>query len=327
MANEEIMETMGFLERLFVAERPKALLAFAKKRGLTTGRIMAADGEYYIAAKYAMQLYCYADMIGQPDEALSESYQVLSLLLTLERIKQDTWGYGEKLHFDLTQEGITITRVELFAFAAQNGNWKSNRQKKTLMVGNQMALAFHGADLLTRMVSLPGVDAIPGTEIPAALSEKFNACWGISIQESMESLARSFIPAYIRKEGAAERVEQMLTRLRTLGDFYIAPVSERDRLPQGLANHVCNTILWLTQIMRPQTEAQVGRIVLCGILHKLYLSVNFTPVYKTVKRYCPEGDRSEPNGRKFVMETVVQYEENDRIPIGPGLKTLHMALD
>lgn len=339
-------ESMGNMESVFGgSERVAEMIDFAKGMGIADGIVMDVNHQPHPAAEYAIHLYGNATRIADVIEAsnteqynnLVESYQIVSIMLAMEKMRywqtrNDNWGFGAAMRYELAQKNIQINRAEWYAFYAQKGDWETNKSKNSLMSGNVMAVAFHCADLYSRLYSLTGKQAMNNHEdMPQDTRQLYDSIWENAKEGSpraiIEGLVRAFVPACIGEDAMATHVEPMLNWMAN-GDFYNAPASTKYHLayPGGLAIHTCNVIWYQVQIQKPRTAAELGKIILSAVCHD-FCKVNFyKPTYRNVKVYADNGSKQEPDGRRFDWNSIMQYEVNDQLPLGHGFKSMHMAL-
>lgn len=297
---QENKDAMSFLELTYMTQRSKTLLDYAKKTGLEKATITLANGQVHAASAYAQHLYCAAHEIGNPDDRMNESYQIVTLLIVMEDIMQNNWHYGTQLLYRLRSEGFQLKRTEVAAFLAQEGSFESNRDKYALMENNPMAVSMYCGRLKALYNSLPGLtrgitagNGEPMHEFLTAREE--------SALETIEKLTKEFIPAFIGAENEP-KLEKFLIWLRST-DYYSAPASTHGArsVPGGLAEQKVDIIYNTARLFLPATKAQIGEIVMAALLCDLHKIHVFHP--------------DEDGGYYF----------HDEMPFGHGRKSLYMA--
>lgn len=318
------------------SERVCKVINFAKEMGIADGIVLDVNGNPHPAAEYAIHLYCNAVQIAnsetmtQMEQDVSECFQIVSILLALEKIRKDNWGYGAAMRYELAQRNILIQRAEWFAFYAQKGTWETNKSKNDLMSGNILAVALYCSDIYSRLYSLTGKTLLKD-QMPQELRQQYESIWENAEEGSpraiIENLVRTFVPACVGEDAMVTHVEPMLNWMAN-GDFYNAPASTKYHLsrPGGLAIHTCNVIWYQVRIQKPQTAAEMGAIILDAVTHD-FCKVNFyQATYRNVKVYSDNGSKREPDGRRFDWNSAMQFEIKDQLPLGHGFKSMHMAL-
>jgi hypothetical protein len=328
----EAQEVMLILESACntSGKRSTATLEFAKQRGIEHSTIISPDGSEHSAAQYTMQVYCTADTIAHAALEEQESYQILALLNTLEKTRTDHWGYGSRLNYDLRTAGIRLRRDndvnEIGAFMAQKGNWKSNYDKGKNMEGNMLAVAIYSADLIARCRTLVGQLGLPGNDPDPQIAEQFAKCLAFEDPIAVcESLIQTFVPAYLGQDHGKQLAETLCGFLRSC-DYYYAPASTKyhGALYGGLAVHSIGVTCRMFELMKPTALPIVGKIVLCGLCHDL-CKVNFYKrAWRNRKVYTESGDKREPDGSAFEWVPTLEFEIEDQMPIGHGVKSAYM---
>lgn len=308
------------------------LFQYALGQGIGTAEILLADGRKANAAEYALQMFCKALEIGnppyeQPNSVLKEvdtsaSYLHVSVLIALEAMQNNTWGYGTRLLFDLKRNGITIRAAERNAFLALHGTVESMRE---VYEGNVMAVSFYCARLITLYNTLPGC----GNGLIAADTEAMTdlkshiAMLGDNSFETIEKLARTYVPVRIGNE---KKIESFLKMLSDRTDFYQAPASARNNLcsPGGLAAHTIHVINRMAEYLLPATPAQIGEIVLAALCQSLCYLNHFVAIPKAYKQY-KEGSQYADQKGSFDVVYYHIYKEKGGIPFGKGPTSAHLA--
>lgn len=358
MNKQESERSFSVLEGAYLNERPKALLAFAKDNGLLECSISAPSGESFPATQYCMMLYCNAAMLeqehhlleqfygsdaGKPEfqNMMQDAFQIVSLLLTMERMRCSFWNFGSEIRYKVAAAGIRLTRNEINSFLAQQGSFSRGANKPdkgALMRKNPLAVSIYAAELLTTCGSLLGI-LHPSAPIPQALYEKFSSCWRETPKESLETMMLTFCPAFL---GTQEPQLKPFMDFLADSDFYYAPASTKyhGNFPTGLASHNCLFLARLVAIVKPQTEAELGKLVLTTIGHDL-CKVNVYRSYFTndkidgpAMRKLSDGtmdvDKYQTkrwsNGSEYHYEEVQKYAFDDKLPQGHGQKSLNMIV-
>lgn len=328
IAEREAQGSICVLDAVCLSDRAKSVLTFAKMRGLEKGTILCPDGVEHSIVTYAVQLYANADIIGGESEEMQESYQIVSLLMAMEAIREDCWSYGSKLLYDLRVAGIKLRRNEVAAFLAQDGDWETNgRDKGANMDGNTLATAMYCAHLATICNSLIGKNCLVKTEPDQGIRDAVNACMANETpQACIEALLRTFGSAYVGEQNQ-NRVETFIQWLSGT-DFYLAPASNKyhSSYPGGLVKHTVFVVLRYIELEKPNTPAEVGKIVIAAICHDLCKLNFYKYTWRNVKVYCEDGDKWDPDGKRFRWESQLSYEIKDGMPFGHGRKSLYMAV-
>ncbi len=208
---------------------------------------------------FCWQVYCNADVLAMAEAADEETFQIVSLMLTMAESEKNTWTYGSKLLYEMRVAGIVPARREVAILLAQDGS--ENQAKSQLLESEPLAVHFYNAKLLTLCNTLTernlcykrGQDAIklPEREAnPAATIKK---------------LAMTYIPACIGQD-QAERVKTFLAWLGgKRSDFY----TKYSGTETTLAEHSLDVIDNLVRLTRPTTEAQLGECILAGLGHEI----------------------------------------------------------
>lgn len=331
----EAKEHLRHLESVCDGPRVKAVLDFAKRRGFADGVITAMDGSKHPAAKYACQLDFHAETFAEMTETETESFQILSILFALEAIRKDTWSACSKINYELSYEGIQLSRAETVAFFSQRGTWKT-MEKGNQMDGNPLSVAMYCGQLFTLAGTLTGRQMLPAAAMPAELFKQWQACWKQEgPQPSIEAMLMTFGPACVGKEHEGKIIE-LINWMRG-SDFYIAPASTKYHLSYfgGLSEHTCNVIARHVALQKPQTAAELGEIILVDVCHDFCKTHFYRPYSHRKKEFHPEINAqnglpknyfAEPDGRVYCWTDGVQFEVNDQIPLPHGAKSVHMAV-
>lgn len=362
MDMQESARHLAVLESGFMRPRPKALLDLAKKMGIEEKTVMTPTGKAFPATQYCVQLYCTADSIEkqhklldlaygeqmQKEEfqnAMSDAFQIVCLMLTMERMRTSFWSFGSELRYQISAAGIRITRTEMNAFLAQQGYFSSkgiNPNKGGLMEKNPVAVAIYAADLFTVCGTLHG-NLLPNVEMPQELAAKYEICCEEEYyKDFLEVMLNTFCPAFIGQEAPKVKNWNDFVEFLASSDFYTAPASTKyhSNFPGGLTYHCCLLLSRLVIIVKPQTEAELGKLVLLAVGHDL-CKVNVYKPYFTnekidgpAKRLDNAGNmqidkyqtKTWANGDQYHYEERMKYAFEDKIPQGHGQKSLNMLL-
>jgi len=328
-------EHLSHLESICDGPRVKAVLEFAKRRGFADGVIRAMDGSEHPATKYACQLDFHAESFAEMTEAESESFQILSILFALEATRKDMWSPCSRINYELSYEGIQLTRTETVAFFSQRGNWKT-LEKGNQMEGNPFSVAMYCSQLFTLAGTLTGRQILPGPSIPEELFRQFQSCWKQEgPQQSIETMLMTFGTVCVGKD-YENKIIELINWMRS-SDFYIAPASTEYHLSYfgGLAEHTCNLIARHVALQKPQTAAELGEIIIVDVCHGFYKTCFYRPYTCRKKEFHPEIDAKkglpkgyflEADGRVYCWVDGIQFEVNDQIPLPHGAKSVHMAV-
>ena len=307
--------------------RLQEIFAFSESKGLEEKEILLENGESYPLADYAMHIFCNGCSILKqivPDmAAASESLFVVSVLLPLVEASSSNWNYGSELLFELNCGGYNLSRQEIIAILAQQGNFASNRSKGSQLEGNPLSVSLYCGRLIARLNTLPELKKPLGGEL-SALSVSHICCDSeASYQERVEALVRTYVPkAYFAPK--EKEIEAFLGFLAN-SDFYTAPASTRFHLSceAGLVQHELHVVDRLVQLACPSSEAQVATCVLAAIGHDLCKIGVYAPYLKNQKVYHENGSKSDSQGA-YDWQEVVGYNFSDSFPIGHGLKSMHL---
>lgn len=358
MNTKESERSFAVLEGCYLHDRPKALLEFAKANGFLSGVVTTPGGDCYPATQYCMELYCNATKIEEEHQlfqqifgaayleerfqnSVQDAFQIVCLMLAMEKMRNSFWNYGSELRYKIAAAGISITRNEFNAFLAQQGDFsfKANKPNKgALLERNPLAIAIYAADLVTLSGSLHG-NLLPSVPMPKELTEKFASCWKESLKESLEAMMQTFCPAFL---GDNHWNLKPFMDYLTNSDFYTAPASTKyhGSCQMGLANHNCQLLARLVGLVKPQTEAELGKLVLLTVAHDL-CKINVYKTYFTnekvpgpAMRLDKDGLAQEDkyqtkrwsNGETYHYEEVQKYSFEDALPQGHGQKSLNMIL-
>lgn len=323
--NQRAVESMTVLENTCQSPRTKAILELAKERRIQDRTIRAADNSEHSIPEYAMQLLCYASIIGCFKEEDTESGLMIAMLLAMEISKDDFWSYGSKLMNDVSKRKIAVTRKEWEAVMAQYGTNATNPDKEYLLENNLMAAAFHCADLMTRILSLTGRSGIPASQMPEPVRKKLEACWEGGPVNTISHLAETFLPAYLGAEVFSRTVKPMLDGMIKNRSLEAPAMLNSDKsMKQSIAEHVTSVVWYYADVFKPQTETDIGKLFLAALCLDLRKTCDYQMCYGTRKKFCAEGRYSEPDRRKFNWEQYIQYEENNQIHLAQN-KSLFMA--
>ena len=356
---EEILEAMSVLTSLCDDNHPRAkvVLEYAKTHGLLEGEICAMDGSRHAAAKYALQLDWNSESIAEPTEEESESFQIVAILLALEKSRKTSICTPfSLLNYEINTQDLSyvqkdpatgveetkkffLTNSEIAALYAQTGGWKSNSLRQRQMRNSKLAVCLYCGDLFTQAVTLPGRDTLPAHSMPAELKKEYDACFGKdSPFEALESLLMTFGVAFVGKENE-DKIISLLGWMRA-SDFMYAPASDSRNFARqhGLIEHTCNVIARHVALRNPRTKEELGEIVLAGVCHDLGEADSYSPYYTRKKVYVtgvdikrgnlPAGHFREPDNRVYRLENALAFEKADRfaqLPIPHGARSVHMA--
>ena len=234
---------------------------------------------------------------------------------------------GTPLHTvaaELKKEKIALSRAEFAAMVAVNSD--SRFTPKEQLIGNPLAVYAVCASRMMWTQRLHNPKAFPLTEGNAnAVRNKLDGCWVQSQMESIEKILRTFVAALVGNDHVA-KVDAFLKGLVNIG-FYQAPAS-RKRLSckGGLAVHVINVFCRLIDICSPETDAEVGKLILLAVCANLCRCMRYTATTGKKKVYTEDGTQTEPDGRKFNVVQVLKWELDEKLPFSDAEKSLYMAL-
>lgn len=344
---QEYLEGLSTLQCAFAGnERATKLLEYAiKERNFKELTILDGKKNPHSLAAYTVQLYFNAYKFGLEElnaeantnttvekkdpttapNSNDESYQLVALMVALERVNKAPDAFGAMLEFDLSQQGVVINRYEMQAVQAQNP-YLSMDERHKLMDGNKLALAYYGAHLITVLGSLASISlVIPSHDADPALMKKINSCWGNSPLESTEKLLDAFAPACLG-EGSEEALATFKKGLRRLNYYTIPAGVESHRAErEGLAKHSLNVFWHLISMERPTEDKQIGQCLLAAVGHDFCMATLLKSRWEQEKVFCKDGTNSEPDGRRFNWVNVVRYEETDGPQIDRGYQSMRMV--
>lgn len=358
---DEISNSALFsLEGCYETPRPKALLALAKESNLLNGTVQTPAGNHISAPEYCMMLYCNATEIEKAcdlfkqffqkqadspafQEMVKEAYQIVCLLLTIERASPSCWNFGSESRYMAAAAGIQLNRLEMNTFLAQQGSFASKAyapSKSGLMANNPLAVAIYAAELFTLCNSGKVYNRV---DVPQQLRDKVNSCirteGNEKEKETLEALMDTFCPAFLEERiGSMESMRIYLSS----SDFYTAPASTKyhGNFVGGLANHNIQVFLRLMDIYKPQTEKEVGMLILLTVAHDL-CKIGVYHEYFTNEKMDGPALRMDREGTVFVDEyntkhwsngmtyhyqERMKYRFDDDRPQGHGQKSLNMIL-
>ena len=212
---------------------------------------------------------------------------------------------GTPLHVvaaELKRDRIALSRAEFSAMVAVNSDARITPKEQ--LVGNPLAVYAVCGSRMMWTQRLHNPKAFPLAEGNAVRS-KLDTCWGQSQMESIEKILRTFVPSLIGNDHVA-KLDAFLKGLVNIG-FYQAPAS-RKRLSckGGLAVHVINVFCRLIDICNPQTDAEVGKLILLAVCANLCRCMRYTATTGKKKVYVEDGTQTEPDGRKFNVVQVLK---------------------
>ncbi len=273
---EENKEALGTWEHICASDRVKAVFAFATKNAhIEERKVSDSDGKPHAAAMYALQMYCQTLQL-HPKNELAESVQIVALMTAIEESGYSAWHhFGAELLYDMRADGISITRDEVSAFLALEGDW-SYPAKGQLMYGSPLAVCLYSSRLLTKYFTLNNMYPYMKNKDPLPLPKmEADPCAAI------ETLAMATIPAYIGEDDV-KKLMRFLNWLRT-GDFYTFENG-------ALAKHTVQVICNLVNLTKPQNEKDLGEVVLAGLCHDICsINVDRDPSGNTVYDPLPFG--------------------------------------
>lgn len=258
---QQNIEAMNTLASVYDSPRAKAILGFAKKRGIESATVAGPDGTAYAASMYAWQLYCNADLLAGSAPEDAETYQVVSIMSALEESAEDSWSYGTKLIYDMRAAGVGPTRKETTIFLAMEDGWHEN--KSELLACDPTTVYFYCGKLVTLYNSLPGVGpCFEQHGSPVNLPERMEP-----VLETVERITREYGGACVG-EGKMDKLEAFLKLLRKWSDFYTAPCAGSYE-DGSLAKHTLDVAYKLVTLAKPTTSAQAGACVLAALGHDI----------------------------------------------------------
>lgn len=344
-ANEESLRSFSVLEGCYLNPRPKALLNFAKENGILEYSIQTPAGKEVPAPQYCMELYYNALTIaGEQNESMQDQYQIVSLLLTMERMRDSSWSFGSELRYELAKANIRITRTEYNALLAQQGDFSTKAykpDKSKLMQKNILAVSIYCAEIVTLCGSLHGV-MLPGKEMPKNLAEQYQTCWkDSSPKDSLEAMMQTFCPEFLKETSSEKQLATFMEFLRT-SDFYYAPASTKyhGNFEYGLSIHNCCVLARMVAIVKPQTAAELGRLILMVVSHDLCKTNVYEKYFynkqvsgPAIKRKTDGTEAVDTyqtkhwsDGSEYHYEEKVGYRFKDSLPQGHGQKSMNMMV-
>lgn len=295
-------------------------------------------GKEHAAVKYAMYLYAKADELvnNQNDPVLTNQLASCAMMVALEECcyADSTWSYGSRLLFDMKKAGLKLSRTQISAFLAQEGDW-SNRSKSDLLNGSVTAVGIYCAKLQTLCQTLPGrATTYGGTEEDLQKIEAngdldtFPAIFGYYLSE--------FTIPYLESVGSPDAQKEVAAFCRYLGeqsDFYSAPCSTKYHLCRkgGLAEHTLHVLMQMLWLTLPATRQQLGACVLAAIGHDLCKVGVYKEQFKSKKVYLDANAQApeaafvkEDQGGRFYWAQEVGYTFEDKMPFGHGRKSAYI---
>lgn len=316
--------------------RAKKVLDFVRAHGFDTAEAIDGRVDSHPAVEYAVTLANNAANIADATAEEAESLLVLSMLMTLLNANHAT--PAAMLNYELIRSGIRLIRDETVALFANPKWWKANKADNDCVFSNKLAADMYCSKLFTELASLPFGHSLPSVVVPEQLKAKYESCIAQDKESSPEeiicNLLNTFSTVYV---GANHRskIDGLVAWLQS-GDFFLAPAGPDSYLDYvgGLADHTLFVIEEMMQLKSPQTEAEVGEIVLAAVCSGLYMTDSTLPYYKVRKVYKPEmsnmtslpaGFAREPDGRVYCKETVEAFTRDNPFAIPDEAFALHKA--
>lgn len=361
------MENIAKLKTIYVKDRSKKLLEFAiKSYDLENGVITTPGGKSSPASLFCMQLNYHMNRLFSTKECPADpkarkntmwfgitdpdvSYQIIALLLTMERMNRNTWNFGTRLRSALDTSDVKITRSEWVALMAQARVYEASpfdENMRKLLMYNPLAIALYVGEFATVCGSLHN-NTVSEKEIPQELADQFNSAVRESPMEMLEAMMDTFIPAYIGKSKESQLIG--FKQFLKTHSFYEGPATAdahgnfdsymNNGIGGGLAIHTIDVLYRLIDILRPQTPAEMGQIVLLSVCHDLSEVGVFQKYYRSEAVLGPAFTIQDnqrvvdekrtlqwPDQNPYHMETTVVWKREDPILMEAGMKSLHIAL-
>ena len=255
-------EAIHTLTAMYESPRAKAVLEFARKKGLDQAVVSCPDGVQHAASMYALQLYCNADGLAGSAPEMAEMFQVVALMSAMEESGMMRFrNYGSGVLYEMRRAGIGPTPAEFALFSAMSSSW---HKKAELLQTTRFAAEFYAGRLLTLYCTLPGVhSAFEQKGAPCVLPERTTEL----VVANIEKLGMTYAPEAIGADNAPKFI-RVLKLLRNRSNFYTA-IAACSYEEGSLAAHSLDVIYKLVEIAKPTTPAQVGECVLAGLIHDL----------------------------------------------------------
>lgn len=352
--------SISTLESIYVKKRAKKLLELAVKHfDLANGTITIPGGlpvpasRFCVDVNYHMERFVPLDDVPADKaeqrktmwagiEDPQESYQVAVLLLTLARMRYSTiWSFGSELRSTLDILGFKITRPEWIAVMAQAKTYLESpfgMNSEKLFWKNPIAIALYAAEFASVCGTLHN-SLISEKEIPADVMQMFKGAERQNPKELLEAMIQTFVPVYLGSKNEAQ-LAGFMEYLKTSG-FFASPATANahNNFDTGLLIHTIDVLYKLADVLRPQTPAEMGMVVLLAVCHDLSEVGVFKKSYRneavegpayTVQNGKNVLDQKRtmqwPDQRPYHMEMKVVWKREDPIPIGAGPKSLHIAV-
>lgn len=299
--------------------RTSALFTICKKSLLGRPPISDWDGKAHAIAEVITSIKELAEQIG-----LEQSYREGSLMVALATGLLVAELPLYQVAAQLKKQNISLTRAEFTALIAVNNEMCNKPIPDEQLVGNSLAMFMVAASRLTWTLRLHNPKALPLGDSDA-VRKKIDGCWGQSAMESIEKILKTFAPAYVGEKFAA-KVDALMKGMMNIG-FYQAPASTtRLAYKGGLADHTVNMFCRMIDIYNPSNEAEVGKVILAVVCANLCRCMRYTATNGRKKVYAEDGDKAEPDGRKYKVVQFVKWEHSEKIPFADGEKAVYIAL-
>lgn len=321
MSINESAEFMNHLQSIISAPESKAVLEFAKQRGLEKAEISTLACKQS-AASYAVQLLYNLYAVSDMKEANGVTFERLALLTALEASKSDGWNFGSKLLYDLKRRGIAISREEVVALLAQEPSSSHlledtapEQELQDEFVGN-LPVDLFCANILTLFGSLPGQYKVSGQ------------CASVADESTKMILpflrhgdpASSLITLFNNVFAGDQKFAVFANYLQKSG-FYFYPASDTGiyAVDGGLAKWCLNTFLWLIILQRPKDAVEVKKLLLAAVGQGLCHIGRY-------KKITYQGESLIEDGYNARIEPVPVegYIISDKMPFGDGRKSLYI---
>lgn len=297
--------------------------------------------DHFSALGYAFYLYADAALLMKASDEENNHLICCSLMLAAEEClyaHNNNWSYGARQLYELKKAGISLPRVVVAAFLAQEGNW-SNRNKSDLLEGNTVAVGIYCARLRTLCRIFLGQSCTCGSqEQVAEVLSKLDEIDPTKPDEILAHFLNEYAVPYLESCGsqaAQKQVAAFQYYLKSCSDFYTAPCSTKYHLSRdgGLVEHTIHVLSELIRLTVPATKEQLGACVLAAIGHDLCKVNVYRKQHKSKKVYLAEGDQvpegtyvKTDNGGRFYWMDDYYYEFSDTMPFGHGRKSAYMLM-
>lgn len=324
---QEALQNLSTLENLCVGSRATAVFNYAKKHGIADMRITCPKGIVHPATEYAIHISSSASfLLEDADDSFLEQIMIVSILVAMEDAGTSKWNPCSELLFNMTCEGVVLAKAEFAAFMAQYPIGDNQRTMDKLY-NDKLATVIYCGRLLAICGSLPATFSIhAGADIPDDLTKEIDSCWADTPAASVEKIMRTFVPAFLGA-GVEKPFATLAAGMRKYG-FYTAPAAQTGPMAceTGLVMYFTQLIYRHASLVKPQTHAHFGKLVLTDILHCMERAVLYKKEWTTKKVYCENGDIADPYGKKYKMLQTVGYYEDSSFPYGSGRTALYMAI-